>query len=99
VEVGPADPDGGHPDDDLVRTGVVEVELDDLQGLADRVEQGGAGLQQLTPIEPLGTRPAQRQPSRELGAAGSAQADPGRIRVRIRRLQVKRALLSRPRRS
>ena len=44
VEVGAADPDGRHPDDDLVRARLVQVELDDLERLADSVEERGAGL-------------------------------------------------------
>ena len=48
VEVGPADADSGHPDDDLVRPRLVEVELDDLERLADGVEEGRARLQSST---------------------------------------------------
>jgi hypothetical protein len=45
VEVGPADPDRRHAHDDLVRPRLVEVELDDLERLADGVEQRCARLQ------------------------------------------------------
>ena len=94
VEVGPADPDRRHADDDLVRTRVVEVQLDDLQGLADRTEERGAGLQShLHRAQACG---------RERGRFRISRRDPQRIRtirLRIRRLQVKRAPPSRPRSS
>ena len=69
------------------------------KGLADGMEERGAGLQAFTPIGAQGRAAANAAAFRDLGAAGSAQADPGRIRLRIRRLQVKRAPPSRPRSS
>ena len=44
MEVGAADADRGHPHDDLVRPRLGEVDLDDLERLADRVEERGACL-------------------------------------------------------
>ena len=59
VEVGAADADGGHPDDDLVRPRLVEVELDDLEGLADGVEEGRTCLHRREGRgEPMGRRVA-----------------------------------------
>jgi hypothetical protein len=48
VEIGPADPDRRHPHDDLVGPRLGEVDLDDLERLADGVEQRGARLQLVT---------------------------------------------------
>ena len=39
VEVGAADPDRRHPDDDIVRAGLREIDLDDLERLADCPEE------------------------------------------------------------
>ena len=44
VEVGPADAGSGDPDDDIVRAGLCQVELDDLERLADRPEEPGPGF-------------------------------------------------------
>ena len=44
VEVGAADPDRRHPDDDVVGAGLCQVELDDLEWLADCPEEPGPGL-------------------------------------------------------
>ncbi len=44
VEVGAADPDRRHPDDDVVGAGLCQVELDDLERLADCPEEPGPGL-------------------------------------------------------
>jgi hypothetical protein len=44
VEVGPADPDGVHAHDDLVRAWVVQVELDDLERLSDGAEERSVGV-------------------------------------------------------
>ena len=44
VEVGAADADRGHADDDVVRAGLRQIELDDLERLADRPEEPGPGL-------------------------------------------------------
>ena len=41
VQVGAADPDGGHADDDVVRARLGQVQLDDLERLADRPKQPG----------------------------------------------------------
>ena len=45
VEVGAADPDGRHRDDDLVRAGLPQVDLDDLERLPDRPEERRSCLQ------------------------------------------------------
>jgi hypothetical protein len=44
VKVGAADPDRGHADDDVVGAGLGQVELDDLERLADCPEQPGPCL-------------------------------------------------------
>ena len=48
VEVGAADPDRGHADDDVVGAGLRQVELDDLERLADRPEEPGPRLHRVT---------------------------------------------------
>ena len=92
VEIRATDADGGHPDDDLVRPRLVEVELDDLERLADAVEEGGARLQSSTSAVVHRSRAAAKRPHAGiLAREGSARADPVRIHSRIRRLQIKRA--------
>ena len=44
MEIGAADPHRGHADDHVVRAGLGEVELDDLEGLADCPKEPGSSL-------------------------------------------------------
>ena len=53
VQVGAADADRRHPDDDVVRAGLCQVELDDLERLADCPEEPGLGLHGLDPPDPF----------------------------------------------
>ena len=50
VEVGAADPDRRHADDDVVRAGLCQIELDDLERLADCPEEPGPRLHPYAPI-------------------------------------------------
>ena len=47
MQVGAADADRRHPHDDVVRAGLCQVELDDLERLADCPEEPGPGLHRL----------------------------------------------------
>jgi hypothetical protein len=56
VQVGPADADGTHPDDDLVVTRLLELELAHLEGPSMTIKDGGASLH-FGSFARCGTRP------------------------------------------
>jgi hypothetical protein len=87
MEVGAADPDRDHADEHLVGAWLLELDLRDLERLADGVEQRGACLQDPPPGATT-LAAAKRPSSGNVAREGSARADSVRIRSRIRRPQV-----------